>query len=189
MKAVLNSALLLLSITVLGCATSTPEFAPSTPEFAPSQVSGPETWGTDTQVTQLRHLYFSNQPDQEALEAAKARDVKVVINLREPTEQNWDEESAAQALGLTYYNVPISGRGPFSAADINRIDELVQLHSNDQILLHCSSGNRAAGWFAIHLVAQHGLQQDAALDIAREAGITKDVIAQRVTRYLPEQGK
>lgn len=179
MRIVRILAVLLLSITVLGCSTTAPH-------ITPEQVSEPEIWGAAKHVTKLRHLYFSDQPDEDALQIAKERDVKIIINLREPAEYEWDEENASKSLDLTYYNVPIAKTGAFSPEAIRRIDALVKSHPNEKILIHCSSGNRAAGWLAVHLVSQHQLETSEALDIAKEAGITKEGINVKVRSYVSE---
>lgn len=170
---------LLLYLVLLGCATTEQQ-------ITQEQVSQPESWGKSTQVTQLRHLFFSNQPDTEALVEAKERGIGVVINLRAPSESDWDEESAAKGLSLAYFNVPVSGTAPFSPAAINQIDALVKLHSDKKILMHCSSGNRAAGWLAIHLASQHGMETAEAMQVANKAGITKEGIRDKVRQYIAD---
>jgi protein tyrosine phosphatase (PTP) superfamily phosphohydrolase (DUF442 family) len=56
-----------------------------------------------------------------------------------------------------------------------------------KILMHCSSGNRVAAWYAIHLVQQKNMARDDALAIARRNGLTKDSMIARVQTYLDEQ--
>lgn len=168
---------ILLAIILAGCATTAPQ-------ITPKQVSQAENWGATTQVTNIRHLFFSGQPNEEALKIAKARDIEVVINLRHPSESNWDEEAVSKSLGLVYYNVPLSGKAPFSPAAIKEIDSLVKHHADKKILMHCSSGNRAAAWLAIHLVEQHNAETNEALAVANKAGITKEGIRDKVRSYI-----
>ena len=108
-------------------------------DFAAAQV-----WGAVSNVVGVKHLYLSAQPDQAALETAIEHGVGVVINLREPDEQDWDENGAVTSLGLTYYNLPIAKSGPgFDSDNLAQISRLIGKHRNTKILMHCSSGNRA----------------------------------------------
>ncbi len=176
--------LLALVLQALACAAE-PE------SITPSQVQGPFTWGGVENVTHLRHLWFAGQPDPAALAEAKARGVEVVINLRDPAELaelGFDEAAAAEALGLAYYNVPVSGSAPFSREAFERIESVVAAHEDAPILIHCSSSNRVGGWLATHLVESHGLSVDEALAVGRRAGITKPAIEAKVRAYLGEDG-
>jgi uncharacterized protein (TIGR01244 family) len=150
------------------------------------EVAGPFTWGAVSNVTRVRHLWFSGQPDKAALEAARGEGIGVVINLRERNEQEWDERQAVESLGMRYHSVPVASGKPFSAVAFAQIDALVKDNEDEQILIHCSTGNRAAGWFATHLVAEHGMSLDDAVAVARKTGITKDEIVQGVASYLRE---
>jgi protein tyrosine phosphatase (PTP) superfamily phosphohydrolase (DUF442 family) len=148
------------------------------------EVEGPFTWGGLENVMRVRHLWLAGQPDEAALEAAREAGVSVVINLREPSELDWDEQRAAEALGMTYYSVPIPREGPLPGAAIARIEELIESHEGQSSLVHCSSGNRAAGWLAVHLVTEHDMSLDEALAVGRRAGITKEPIAAKVTAFV-----
>lgn len=160
--------------------------------ITPDQVAGPGTWGDVSNVMRLRHLYFSAQPDEAALEAARDAGVGVVVNLREVGEEGFSgadaerERAAAEALGLRYVAVPVPGPDPFSPEAFDRIESVVRDHEDAKVWLHCSSGNRAAGWLAVHLVRAHGMTVDDALAVGRRAGITKDAVEERV-RALVDQ--
>ena len=152
--------------------------------ISPDQVEGPFIWGGTDDVTHLHHLWFSGQPDSAALERARAEGVAVVINLRDPSEYEWDEKSAVEALGMTYYNIPVRGGQPFDRAVFERIEALVAQNHEEQTLVHCSSSNRVGGWLATHVADEHGMSVDDALAVGRRAGITKPAIEENVRRYL-----
>jgi protein tyrosine phosphatase (PTP) superfamily phosphohydrolase (DUF442 family) len=151
-------------------------------------VCQPEAWGAAKNVVGVKHLYISSQPDAETFAIARKRGVSRVINLRDPAESEWDEENTAEQAGLGYYNVPIAGKGQsFNADAINQISALVKQHKDEKILLHCSSGNRASAWLAIHLVKDHEFSTDNAISLAKQTGLTSPVIEVRVNQYLQEQ--
>jgi protein tyrosine phosphatase (PTP) superfamily phosphohydrolase (DUF442 family) len=145
----------------------------------------PQVWGAASNVVGVKHLYLSAQPDQATLKMAIKHGVGVVINLREPNEQDWDEDSAAASLGLTYYNLPISRSGPGFDTDIlAQISKLVGKHRDTKILMHCSSGNRAGAWFAVHLVRDHGMPVEQSIEMSRRVGLTNSGMKSRVREFL-----
>lgn len=149
-------------------------------------VEGPFTWGAVSNVTHVGRLWFAGQPDAETLRKAKENGLRVVLNLRDPSESEWDERSAVEDLGMIYYNVPVQAIGPFTRESFSRIETLLEDHEGDEILIHCSSSNRVGGWFATYLVEKRGMSVDEALAVGRKTGITKDAIASRVRAYLGE---
>ncbi len=150
---------------------------------SPDDVKGPFAWGSAKHVTRFHHLYLADQPDAEGFAAAKAAGVVAVIDLRAPSERDWDEREVVEGLGLEYHNVPVTGDA-FDPEAISRIEALVAKDHPREILVHCSSSNRAGGWLAVHLAMHHDLDVDEALAIGRRAGITKPVIEERVRAYL-----
>jgi uncharacterized protein (TIGR01244 family) len=151
-------------------------------------VSAPQVWGTTTNVVGVKRVYIAGQPDGAALDEAQHRGVAAIINLRGPDELDWDEAEAAASRGIAYYQVPISGRDPdFDPAAISRISALVAQHPDQPVLVHCASGNRAAAWLAIHLVQDHDLATETALEVARPAGLSYAPLENNIRRFLGEE--
>lgn len=152
-----------------------------------ADIGEPEEWGAAKNVVRVKHLYFSSQPDQETLRLAREKGVGVVINFRPAAELDWDEEHAATDLGLTYYNLPISrGGDSLDAETLKRASQLVGQHRGTGILLHCSTGNRAAAWFAVHLAQDQGMEIGPSLELAHSAGLTSPGMESRVRAYLSQ---
>lgn len=169
---------ILLSIVLLGGCDSSPP-------ISVNDFSAAETWGVANNVVGVKHLYFSGQPDTETLIEAHNHGVGVVIDLRESAETDWDEARAASDAGLTYYSVPIAAVGTsFEAGAMQKISTLVKKHSDQIILLHCSSGNRAGAWLAIHLVNDHGMDVNPSISLTHKVGLNKPDIEARVREYL-----
>lgn len=158
-------------------------------DTATLEVSEPEHWGEETDVVQISRLYLSGQPDQAALETAHDRGVDIVISLRDPSESDWDEQSAVTDLGLEYFQVPVDGKAAkWDDAAMIRISEIVQTNEDSKILVHCSSGNRAGAWLAYHLAADHGMNTDESIALAKKAGLTKESIEQKLRESLDNDG-
>ena len=150
-----------------------------------ADISEPQSWGAAENVVKVKHLYFSAQPDAAGINAAKDAGVEVVINLRSPKEMDWDEAGAVTQAGLTYYQVPISGEGPaFDQNSMQRISALVKKHHRQPVWLHCSSGNRASAWLAVHLAQDHRMDIDQSIELARKAGLTNAELEARVRTYV-----
>ncbi len=165
-----------VTLLVVGCAH---------PSTRPSDVTGPQVWGGADNVTRFEQMYFSEQPDEQALRAAMAHGVSTVISLRGPQEHDWDERGVAERLGLNYLSIPISKKSEsLDVASIHAINAAVDRLEAGSVLLHCSSGNRAAAWLATYLAEQRGLSPTDAISIAREAGLTMPAMEQRVHTYL-----
>lgn len=153
-------------------------------EILLEEVQGPVDWGAAKSVTRVRRLWLADQPDQQGLERARDNGVTVVINLREPGEMTWDENAAVEGLGLTYIAAPVAREGPLSKEAFERIEAVVKDRPGEQILIHCSTGNRAAAWLATHLVRSHGMKAEDALAVGKRAGLTKEETAAKVDQYL-----
>lgn len=147
----------------------------------------PQVWGAAKNVVAVKHLYISSQPDAVSLDIAVEKGVETVINLRNPEEFSWDEKKAVHQAGLNYYNIPLSSSDEsFDPVAINQISALIQAHHDQKILVHCSSGNRASAWLAIHLATDHNIPSDSAIRLAKHAGMTSPIIEARVARYLQD---
>jgi protein tyrosine phosphatase (PTP) superfamily phosphohydrolase (DUF442 family) len=149
-------------------------------------VEGPFVWGAVPNVTHLGNLWFGGQPDPAALEAARQNGIGVVVNLREPGEMRWDEARAVEALGMQYFSAPISLRRTLSAAELERISEIVEANAEQQILIHCGNSNRAGSWLATHLVKRKGMGIDEAIAEGRRAGLTLPLLEKMTRDYLAE---
>ncbi|MFT4994848.1 MAG: hypothetical protein ACI965_001890 [Paraglaciecola sp.] len=172
------------------CPIALPPTNSMTGEAEQFEVCEPEVWGAAKNVVRLKHLYISSQPDADTLDIAREKGVALVINLRDPAESQWDERNAAHLAGLNYYNVPISGQGQsFDPLAIKKISTLIQQHQDQKILLHCSSGNRASAWLAIHLAQDHHMDTENSISVARQTGLTSALIQARVEHYLQAQTK
>ena len=137
-------------------------------EAAGLEVEGPFTWGELANVTRAGPLYFAGQPDEVSLEKAREEGVGTVINLRNPSEFDWDERAAVEGLGMTYHNIPVRG---VDADVFSQIDAIVEQAAREGgVLVHCGSSNRVGAWYARNLMERgHGL--DESIEAGRKAGM------------------
>lgn len=119
----------------------------------------------------VENLITGGQPSKEDLVQLKDAGITTVINLRPTSESiDFDEKQEAEALGLEYVALPVSG-----AADITveNAEKLHQLLARDQpVFLHCASGNRVGALLAIRAHAFQGKSEDESLALGRAAGLS-----------------
>ncbi|MEM9057035.1 MAG: sulfur transferase domain-containing protein [Pseudomonadota bacterium] len=152
----------------------------------------PETiapaWGTGGEVVSAGRLYFAGQPSPDGLKAVRESGVNVVIDLRGVDERRWDEAAAAKAAGLAYHHVPVP-RGtaqPYSREGVAKIEAILADNPDANVLVHCASGSRVAGWYAIYLAQTLGLSTDEAIDAAGDTGLLRSSSAAAARAYLSE---
>jgi uncharacterized protein (TIGR01244 family) len=146
-----------------------------------------QTWGAETRVVQVDRFYIASQPDQAALETAGDAGVSIIINLRRPSESDWDEAGAAAALGLDYFQVPVDGSEPeLPSTALDEVSQIVEANPDATILVHCSSGNRASAWFAVYLVQEAGMDEEQAISTANQTGLTSSSMEKKVRAYLEQ---
>ncbi|MDX1676720.1 beta-lactamase hydrolase domain-containing protein [Arsukibacterium sp.] len=133
-----------------------------------------------------QNLITGGQPSMQELEQLKAAGVRKVINLRGADEAvSYDEQAAAEALGLTYISLPVAGAGDVT---VDKARALYQhLQGDQKILVHCASGNRVGALLAIgaHEINDKPLAE--ALAFGRAAGLSS--LEPKVRAVLSEPGE
>ncbi|MDF1643745.1 MAG: sulfur transferase domain-containing protein [Pseudomonadales bacterium] len=119
-------------------------------------------------------ILTGGQPSKQQLLEAKQKGYKTIISLRTRKETGlWDEEKTVQDLGMKYVSIPVSG-----GSDVNKQNSqaLIQALSDAKdypVMVHCASGNRVGALFAIDAKFNRGMTSEQALQIGRDAGLTK----------------
>ncbi len=118
-------------------------------------------------------VYFAGQPEAADFAEYAKLGVKVVINLRMPAEMekvNFNEAEAVKAAGLEYINVPF-GSTPATDADLARIFPYLANASENKVLVHCASSNRAGFVWALFRGTKEGLGIEEAIAEGKQAGM------------------
>lgn len=90
-------------------------------------------------------LFRGGQPREGGLKRLASLGVKTIINLREADEVAAAEEREAHALGLRYFNVPVSMGGRPSVATVERVLALINAPENQPAFVHCRKGADRTG--------------------------------------------
>jgi uncharacterized protein (TIGR01244 family) len=111
------------------------------------------------------------QPSLQHLEQLKAEGVKAIINLRQPTEYAAAEEEAKiKALGLRYFNIPVSPTDP-KDEQAEAFLKITDDPANRPAFIHCRSGARVAAFWMIRRVLRDGWKMEDALKEAEKIGL------------------
>ncbi len=118
------------------------------------------------------------------LEATVALGFRLIIDLRQLTEDGVAEEAAAApGLGITYVSSPM-GPGAPSEDQLTAFTALISDPDNYPILAHCASSNRAGAIWALHR-ARSGVDPLTALEEGRTGGMTSRETMVREVLGLP----
>lgn len=125
----------------------------------------------DNTITLSPEFAIAGQVTPEQLQAAKEAGYQAVLNLRVPGEQGFldNEETQAQAAGLSYINIPVSPNEMSQVAErvITQLEELPK-----PVLVHCGSALRAGAMVLAYMGTRQGKTAEEVLEQARQAGFT-----------------
>ena len=177
----LKSSLGALTLLVVACAPST-----DTPTPPPAQTGAPEV--TESAVVEnlrpedlLRNgltpfegeaLLVGGQPTPDQFEKASDLGYKTVINLRGPEEEGNTDPALVEGLGMTYVSLPVNGSADLTEERARALAEALD-SAESPVMVHCSSGNRVGGLFALKAYYVDGLSPEEALEVGNAAGVTR----------------
>lgn len=124
------------------------------------------------------------QPTLDDLARLKADGIKAVINLRQSSESNVEEEAAkAKELGMRYFHIPVNGDAPKPES----ADEFLKVMAdaaNRPVFIHCTSANRVGGFWIIYRVLKDGWKQEDAEEEAKKVGLRSPVLRDFALEYI-----
>ncbi len=120
------------------------------------------------------YRYSSGQPTTEQLKGLKKAGIDVVINLRPKGEHDDSEEKAIlESTDVAYHNIAIDGAKGLSMANVEALDKVLEdIPSDQNVLMHCASGNRVGAMMALRANWLHGASKEEALAIGEKYGMT-----------------
>jgi uncharacterized protein (TIGR01244 family) len=132
-------------------------------------------------------LAAAGRPSEQGLQKIKAQGFRTVVDLRAASEEGQAEERALlESQGLKYVHVPVTPAS-FSAADVDKVQAILDDSAAGPVLLHCTSANRVGAVWAV-LQARAGKPMDEALAEGKRVGLRSASMieaAQRVAAPRP----
>ena len=191
-KIALALTLMLSCGSMLGCgAEAPPATVDASPPPPPPAVEAPPAAPAATVIDipnakmPIAGILVGGQPSVEQLEQAAQAGYRTIVNLRSPGEKgSWDEAAKAATLGLRYVAIPMAGADGLTAENAQALAEIVDDPQALPAMVHCASGNRVGGLFAMRAFHFDGKSAESALAVGREAGLTslEDAVKERLTR-------
>jgi uncharacterized protein (TIGR01244 family) len=128
-------------------------------------------------------LLIGGQPNDESLEELARRGYRSVLTVRGEGEVDWDEQSRVEAHGLSFHRIDMSN--PVNEITDDQVAAFARFmeERDGPALVHCSSGNRAAGLWAVWLIEHQGVEFEDAIRYAKAAGM-RDSIGEVVERRV-----
>jgi uncharacterized protein (TIGR01244 family) len=160
-------AALLAALALAACATDEEQSRitlPTTAQpIARSNVSGFE------KAYSVGHVILAGQPTPLQLANARDAGIKVVINLRPQSEMSFDEASIATGLRMRYVSIPFK---PDTLGDAQAQAFIQEIRKGDgPVLVHCGTGDRAAGIWAVYEITDLKVKPEEAVARARTLGL------------------
>ena len=91
------------------------------------------------------NLYRGAQPQRGGLKKLSELGIKTVINLRGASEDTHNEQAEAEALGMRYFNIPMSGLGRPTDEQVERALAVIDARENWPVFVHCQRGADRTG--------------------------------------------
>ena len=115
-------------------------------------------------------LFLSGEPSLAALKAMKAGNVKLYIDIRPKSEVKPEFIKMVESQGITFVSKTIFSKD--GKADLKAVDEVFVLHKKNHDVGHvvgCASGVRSSAWFTLHLIRQHKMPVEEAIEVGKTA--------------------
>ena len=126
-------------------------------------------------------------PDASTLASMRSLGITHVINLRHPAEGDFSlEVSSVRIGGGAYLSCPMDREPTFPELDSFR-SQISGLPPAAKVLVHCATGNRAAGALFAYWVMDRGMSEGEALALARKAGLRNSATEAAVRAYVAAQ--
>lgn len=126
-------------------------------------------------------------PGAATLALLKPLGITHVINLRHPTEGDFSlEVTFVRGSGGAYLSCPMDREPTFKELDAFRAQMSV-LAPTAKALVHCATGNRAAGALFAYWALDGGMPESEALVFARQAGLRSSATETAVKAYIEVQ--
>lgn len=110
---------------------------------------------------------------------------RTFVDLRGDAELPADARTLAEAAGLAYVRVPVTGEGDLDLVTARALDAVLDDPSRAPLVVACHSGNRAAALLAVREFWLEGASAEAALALGKAAGLTRLEPSVRMLLGLP----
>jgi uncharacterized protein (TIGR01244 family) len=148
----------------------------------PPAAAGEDTYGIPNASFPEKGILAAGQPTGEQLQLLAEDGYRTVIDLRTDTEpRGYDETGAAEANGLTYVNIPVTGATLDKAAIDRFVAELDK--AERPVIIHCATSVRVGALYYAWL-REKGAPREQALAKGKAAGLKSPELIEKVDAAL-----
>jgi uncharacterized protein (TIGR01244 family) len=120
----------------------------------------------------VQQFIVGGQPSENDLVILSKSGVKTVINLRGDGEFNdFNEKEKVEALGMNYISIPIAGVSGINNENLKLFSKAIV--NQEQVFVHCASGNRVGAMFALDAHFNHNNNLEEAITVGKKSGLTR----------------
>ena len=122
----------------------------------------------------LPRLITAGQPTEEQFDSLVGAGFEHFISLRLPDESGagWEEEHTTDGT-VHFERLPISGADALTRKNIDALAALLDAAGDEPTVLYCARSNRVGALLALKAFWVDGAEPEAALDLGRQAGLTR----------------
>ncbi len=129
------------------------------------------------------HLFRGAEPSEGGLESLAKLGIKTIVDLEPGKTRSRKEQNRAEALGMRYVNVPMSGLVAPSSDQIAKALAALQSSTEGPVFVHCRRGKDRTGTVvACYRIAQDHWPNQKALAEARSLGMSS--VERGMKRYI-----
>jgi len=165
------------AVSLAGCAEDRPVVR------AGAEGPAPEAGLAVKNLQRDGHILIGGEVGPAGLEDLYRAGVRTIIDVRNEPGPMAAEAQRARGLGMNYVAVPMASNA-MTADQARAILEAMNRHRQGDVLIHCGSGNRAAGAYGLYLGATGQCPVQEALERAKKAGLRNDELARAVRAHL-----
>ena len=133
----------------------------------------------------LPDVLTGGQPTPEQIDEAAGAGYRTIVNTRSSAEEGfeWEADRVADA-GMRYVFIETPGADGLTRENVERLAELLADPEARPMMIHCGSGNRVGALLALKAAWVDGQDDEAALQVGLDAGLTR---LEEATRHLLAQ--
>jgi tyrosine-protein phosphatase SIW14 len=129
------------------------------------------------------HLFRGAEPSAAGLETLAKLGIRTIVDLEPGKTRSRKEQNRAEALGMRYVNVPMSGLVTPSSDQIANALAALQTRSEGPVFVHCRRGKDRTGTVvACYRIAHDHWPNQKALSEARSLGMSS--LERGMQRYI-----
>ncbi len=121
----------------------------------------------------------------ESFPLLAAQGYRTFVDLRSDAEVTPEVCPAAEAAGMRFHRIPVSGEADLDLATARALRAVLQDPAAYPLVIVCGSGNRVGALLAVESFWFDGATGDAALALGQRAGLTKLEPSVRQLLHLP----